>query len=191
MSNQIADPYGGKEPGDSEETLPLDLNRLVVSTRCPYDFGDLPGSQRVRFCSQCQRNVYNLSKLTRPEIIELIQGGGERICGRLYRRPDGTIVTAQCPSVAPSSQRSDGSRSRFKFTIAHVLALMTMCAAAFAAVPWVGRKVDAILSRWAPPPTPANTVNVGLDWEEGEIEILEEDLYDEQAFQSEPGDTML
>ncbi|HKX31592.1 MAG TPA: hypothetical protein VJ302_28145, partial [Blastocatellia bacterium] len=52
---------------------------------------------RVRFCSQCNLNVYNLSGLTRPEAEDLINQAEGRLCVRFYRRSDGTVLTRNCP----------------------------------------------------------------------------------------------
>ncbi|HKX30550.1 MAG TPA: hypothetical protein VJ302_22865, partial [Blastocatellia bacterium] len=52
---------------------------------------------RVRFCSQCNLNVYNLSGLTRPEAEDLINRAEGGLCVRFYRRSDGTILTRNCP----------------------------------------------------------------------------------------------
>jgi hypothetical protein len=55
------------------------------------------GDERTRFCSLCRRNVYNLSALTSKEALDLLQSQGSEICGLLYRRADGTVLTADCP----------------------------------------------------------------------------------------------
>jgi len=57
----------------------------------------MAGDDRVRFCSQCDRDVYNLSALTSDEALALVRSRGGQICGLLYRRPDGTLLTADCP----------------------------------------------------------------------------------------------
>jgi hypothetical protein len=56
------------------------------------------GDERVRHCAECDRNVYNLSQMTTREIERLIAASqGQRLCGRLYRRADGTMLTRNCP----------------------------------------------------------------------------------------------
>lgn len=55
------------------------------------------GDDRVRFCSQCNLNVYNLSALTQEEAEQLILRAEDRLCVRYYRRRDGTILTRNCP----------------------------------------------------------------------------------------------
>jgi hypothetical protein len=55
------------------------------------------GDDRVRFCSQCNLNVYDISTMTKPEAESFIANAEGRICAKLYRRADGTILTQDCP----------------------------------------------------------------------------------------------
>jgi hypothetical protein len=56
------------------------------------------GDERVRHCSECNLNVYNLSAMTQRQVQELIAGSrGKRLCARFYRRADGTVLTQDCP----------------------------------------------------------------------------------------------
>ncbi|HEX7289229.1 MAG TPA: carboxypeptidase-like regulatory domain-containing protein [Candidatus Angelobacter sp.] len=57
----------------------------------------MAGDERVRFCSECTLNVYNLSEMTRREAEQLIATHEGRLCVRFYRRADGTIITQNCP----------------------------------------------------------------------------------------------
>ncbi len=51
---------------------------------------------RIRHCTHCRKDVYDLSAFDALEVESLLQRGGD-LCGRLHRRFDGTIVTADCP----------------------------------------------------------------------------------------------
>jgi hypothetical protein len=55
------------------------------------------GDERVRFCGQCNLNVYNISAMTKQEAERLITQAEGRLCVRYYRRADGTILTKNCP----------------------------------------------------------------------------------------------
>jgi hypothetical protein len=57
----------------------------------------MDGGDRVRFCSQCQLHVYNLSAMNRREAELLLARREGRLCVRLYRRADGTVLTQDCP----------------------------------------------------------------------------------------------
>lgn len=73
------------------------LDRIRVATPCPVSWEEMTGDNRVRFCGECQLNVYNFAELTRTEAEDLLRTAERRICGRLYRRADGTIITKDCP----------------------------------------------------------------------------------------------
>jgi RNA 3'-terminal phosphate cyclase len=57
----------------------------------------MTGDDRVRLCEQCNLHVYNISEMTRKQAEALIAKTEGRICGRLYRRADGTVLTKDCP----------------------------------------------------------------------------------------------
>lgn len=58
----------------------------------------MAGDERVRHCSECNLNVYNLSAMTERQVQELIADSrGKRLCTRFYRRADGTVLTQDCP----------------------------------------------------------------------------------------------
>ena len=73
------------------------LNNVRVAAPCPADWDGMYGNERVRFCEQCQLNVYNLSEMSRAEAEELICRAEGRLCVRYYRRNDGSILTQNCP----------------------------------------------------------------------------------------------
>ena len=73
------------------------LSRVRVSSPCTADWDAMIGDERVRFCGQCELNVYNLSALTRTQAENLIAGTERKLCVRFYRRRDGSIITQDCP----------------------------------------------------------------------------------------------
>jgi phage FluMu protein Com len=75
----------------------IDLDRIAVASPCPMSWNDMVGDDRVRFCNQCNLNVYNISTMTKPEAESFIANTEGRICAKLYRRADGSILTQDCP----------------------------------------------------------------------------------------------
>jgi hypothetical protein len=71
----------------------------------------MTGDDRVRFCNACNLNVYNFASMTSKEVRSLITNG--RVCGRLYRRVDGTLITRDCP-VGLRANESDKSERTTK-----------------------------------------------------------------------------
>lgn len=73
------------------------LDSIQVAKPCPVSWDSMSGDDRVRFCSDCRLNVYNLAGMTRREATELIHLQEGRLCVRFFRRKDGTLVTRDCP----------------------------------------------------------------------------------------------
>lgn len=59
----------------------------------------MAGDDRVRYCPQCKLSVYNFAAFNQTEINALIAQREGRLCARLYQRPDGTMLTRNCPAV--------------------------------------------------------------------------------------------
>ena len=70
----------------------IDLDRIAVASPCPMAWDDMAGNERVRFCSQCKLNVYDISAMTKSEAESFIANAEGRICAKYYRRADGSII---------------------------------------------------------------------------------------------------
>ena len=75
----------------------VELDRIVVASPCPAAWENMAGDERVRFCNQCNLNVYNISAMTKAEAESVFRNTEGRVCARLFRRSDGTILTQDCP----------------------------------------------------------------------------------------------
>src|SRR5262245_57311152 len=75
------------------------LNNLRIAAPCSADWDQMFSfeDERVRFCSQCNLNVYNLSGMSRRDAEALVMKTEGRLCVRFYRRADGSILTQNCP----------------------------------------------------------------------------------------------
>ncbi len=73
------------------------LDHVRIAAPCKADWKQMIGTDRVRFCGQCNLNVYNLSSMTRVQAESLIAQTEGRLCVRFYRRTDGSILTRNCP----------------------------------------------------------------------------------------------
>ena len=73
------------------------LDRTYVATPCTADWGRMEGDEKKRFCGQCSLHVYDVSAMSRGEAEALIARTEGRLCMRLYRRADGTVITRDCP----------------------------------------------------------------------------------------------
>jgi hypothetical protein len=78
------------------------IDQVEISSPCTVSWdemraaGGANGDARVRFCRQCRQNVYNVEAMSRVEAHRLITAREGRVCVRILRRPDGTVVTADC-----------------------------------------------------------------------------------------------
>ncbi|MEW5737541.1 MAG: hypothetical protein AB1938_01380 [Myxococcota bacterium] len=72
------------------------LDIRVVSP-CSEKWESMSGDERKRFCAKCQLHVHDIASLTEREVLALFEKETGRVCGRLYRRADGRVMTADCP----------------------------------------------------------------------------------------------
>jgi hypothetical protein len=73
------------------------LNNIKIASPCSADWNEMYGNERKRFCGDCKLNVYNLSGMTKCDAENLLTNSEGRLCVRYFQRPDGTILTADCP----------------------------------------------------------------------------------------------
>jgi len=95
--------------------LPL-LQYVKVAAPCPASWQNMTpvdtDPERVRFCTQCRMNVYNLSEMTQPEAEGLLRSHEGRLCVRYFQRSDGTILTKDCPVGTAAVRMNMIRRSR-------------------------------------------------------------------------------
>lgn len=83
--------------------LPV-LPNIRVAAPCTADWNAMSGDERMRACGQCNKNVYNLSNMTRDEAEALIIAKEGKLCVRYFQRIDGTIILKDC-EVGVSKRR--------------------------------------------------------------------------------------
>lgn len=86
----VLDKSGASVPDDL-------LRRIHIASPCSMSWDEMTGDDRRRHCAACDLDVHNFAAMTRDEIETLVRGANGRLCGRLFRRADGTILTADCP----------------------------------------------------------------------------------------------
>ena len=72
------------------------VDRIEIPLPCHVPWADMTGDDRVRFCGDCRQSVYNVAMFTRAEATRLLNDSSGRVCLRIFRRPDGTVVTDDC-----------------------------------------------------------------------------------------------
>lgn len=78
------------------------IDSLKIASPCPMLWENMleTGDQAVRFCGECKKDVYDVSKMSAERTSLLLQRNcltGGSSCMQLYRRADGTIITDDCP----------------------------------------------------------------------------------------------
>jgi len=84
---------------------------LRIASPCKAPWENMDGDERVRFCRECNRNVYNLSAMTEREAQRVVAEREGRLCVRFYQRRDGTVLTSDCPVGAKRSFFVSGARA--------------------------------------------------------------------------------
>lgn len=70
---------------------------LRIASPCSADWDSMQGDERVRYCPECKLKVYNFDAMGSAEIEKLVRNREGRLCARFYARPDGTLLTQNCP----------------------------------------------------------------------------------------------
>jgi hypothetical protein len=83
------------EQARARAKLPI-LDNIRVASPCTADWTQMTGDERTRHCTKCEKQVFNLSEMTRAEAEALILEKHGDLCARYYRRHDGTIITSDC-----------------------------------------------------------------------------------------------
>lgn len=78
-----------------ENTNPLD--NIKIASPCGADWNKMFGNDKKRFCADCNLNVYNISEMSQEEAENFILRSEGRLCLRIYKRKDGTVITQNCP----------------------------------------------------------------------------------------------
>ena len=121
----------------ARKTLPL-LDNVHIAAPCKADWDEMNGDDRVRFCGQCEKNVYNLSAMAREEAEAFLVAREGTACVRLYNRADGSVLTADCPV---------GVRTRRRRRVAAA----TVGGALMAVAAGMGSRTTVMLGAMAPP----------------------------------------
>jgi hypothetical protein len=90
---------------EARTRLPM-LDSVRVASPCNASWDEMLGDDRVRFCTSCEKNVFNLSAMTREDAERLLAErlNGE-LCVRFYQRADGTVMTQDCPVGVTKKRR--------------------------------------------------------------------------------------
>jgi len=69
------------------------LDSIEVPAPCPKDWNEMIGDDKTRLCRHCDKDIYNISAMTRREARKLVAKSAGNICVRMARTPDGKVQT--------------------------------------------------------------------------------------------------
>ena len=147
-------------------THPL-LARARVASPCSADWTAMRGDDRTRYCDACALRVHDLSAYTADEAEAFLEGAtttrNGRICVRLWRRTDGTVLTRDCPEGVRDAARQ--ARRRWAEKGAVIATLAGLWAASLYVAdqtwalvhpaPWAPSGDEMLLGDFDPPPPPS------------------------------------
>ena len=77
------------------------LDQLQIVSPCSTDWDRMSGDEKKRFCSECDKFVYDFSQMTRRQVEAIVSIHRGRMCARITRRPDGSLLTMETPPAHP------------------------------------------------------------------------------------------
>src|SRR5262249_2924846 len=83
------------EEAKARARLPV-LDNIRTASPCRADWNEMIGDDRARSCGKCDKQVFNITNMTRADAEALIVEKNAKLCARYFRRHDGTILTQDC-----------------------------------------------------------------------------------------------
>jgi hypothetical protein len=105
------------------QTNRINLDNALIAAPCNADWNEMVGDERVRHCSLCRLSVYNISEMTRLEAEELLSKSGSKLCLKLFRRSDGTLLTKDCSMARKILERT---KQRMKLAAAAIAGFLNI-----------------------------------------------------------------
>ena len=135
------------------------LDDVRIASPCTASWDAMAGDDTIRFCGECKLNVYNISNMTAADAAALVSRAEGRLCVRLYKRADGTMLTRDCPVGLRAAIRRASRAAGAALTA--VLGIFS-AATAWAAPAWAGAVQEPVrCGTQAPEEPPEPTIMMG------------------------------
>lgn len=69
------------------------LDKIEITSPCNANWDEMAGSEQIRFCTECNKYVYNLSAMTRRDAEDLVATRRSQMCTRMIRDLNGGTIT--------------------------------------------------------------------------------------------------
>lgn len=63
------------------------IDTVAVKSPCSEDWNEMQGTDKIRFCSHCAKDVNNLSEMTRKQATRLVRASNGKLCIRYIQHP--------------------------------------------------------------------------------------------------------
>lgn len=80
------------------------LAKLNVAQPCSASWQEMTGNEQKRFCSHCNKHVFDFSRMTRQQIEAVTAVNQGNLCARITRNEDGSMVMLE-PSLPVYASR--------------------------------------------------------------------------------------
>lgn len=91
------------------------LDQISVPVPCPMSWSAMEGDDKVRFCGECNRHVWNFFEMTDEEILRVLRENPARVCAQIVKNAEGVLVTKSNHRV----------RSKYRFSMLSMLIVAT------------------------------------------------------------------
>lgn len=78
---------------DAENSV---LESICIAMPCSFDWDTMKGNDEVRLCGGCNKNVYNISAMSKKRAEEILSGP-QLPCIQIVRTQDGRLSHDECP----------------------------------------------------------------------------------------------
>ncbi len=129
------------------------LDQIQIASPCPASWSEMVGDERTRFCSDCRKQVHNIATMTTADALALLQSSESGVCIQIYRRQDGTVLTADCPV---------GLRARASARLRRIAGGLTAAAAVLFAGLSLKTRMDEDAAGSAPTPVAGRPPSLSL-----------------------------
>lgn len=82
------------------EHLQQEVDKIVIASPCAAKWSEMDGTETIRFCGQCNKNVHNLSAMSPEQLAYTLElRKRQPTCVFMTKRKDGSVKIDNCPAV--------------------------------------------------------------------------------------------
>lgn len=82
------------------------VDRLKIDFPCTADWNQMRGNERIRYCEECNKYVYDFARLPRRQVEEMMAASPGRICAKLTYKNNSLVFLDSKPRPRPESHRA-------------------------------------------------------------------------------------